>query len=230
MRRLGRAFALTLAALLVLLTYGPFLVPVRPCQGRTPYELADPDSKFVYVRGIWLHYKIYGQGKPLFLLLHGFGSSTFTWDRIAPALAQFGTVVAYDRPGFGLSQRPLQKDRHGYDPYDATEQAQLALELIHTLGFEKAVLIGNSAGGGVALDMALKYPQAVQAMVLVSPAVSSSSGSSRFLKSLTHTPQVQHLGPLLVRALVPACNPLSRLPGTTLPQCHRTSSRPVKNP
>ncbi|MFZ2413461.1 MAG: alpha/beta hydrolase [Candidatus Cryosericum sp.] len=229
MRRLGRAFALTLAALLVLLTYGPFLVPVRPCQGRTPYELADPDSKFVYVRGIWLHYKIYGQGKPLFLLLHGFGSSTFTWDRIAPALAQFGTVVAYDRPGFGLSQRPLQKDRHGYDPYDATEQAQLALELKHTLGFEKAVLIGNSAGGGVALDMALKYPQAVQAMVLVSPAVSSSSGSSRFLKSLIHTPQVQHLGPLLVRALVPRMQSLVKtawhdpvaMPSDVIPACQK---------
>ena len=207
MRRLARGVALGLAVLLVLLTFGPFLVPVRPYQGKTPYELADPDSKFIYVRGIWLHYKIYGQGKPLFLLLHGFGSSTFTWDRVAPALAQLGTVVAYDRPGFGLSQRPLQNDWHGYDPYDATEQAQLALELVHALGFEKAVLVGNSAGGGVALDMALKYPQAVQAMVLVSPAVSS-GGPNRILKLLIHTPQVQHLGPLLVRALVPAMQSL----------------------
>lgn len=203
MRRLGRALALILAALLVLLTFGPFLVPVHPYQGRTPGELADQNGRFILVRGTGLHYKIYGQGQPLFLLLHGFGSSTFTWDRVAPALAQFGTVVAYDRPGFGLSQRPLQKDWPGYDPYDATEQAQLALELMHALGFEKAVLIGNSAGGGVALDMAMKYPQAVQAMVLISPAVSNGGGSGRLLKALIRTPQVQHLGPLLVRALVP---------------------------
>jgi len=202
-RRFARTLALGLAVLLTLLTFGPFLVPVRPYQGKSPYELADRGSKFIYVRGIWLHYKIYGQGKPLFLLLHGFGSSTFTWDRVAPALAQLGTVVAYDRPGFGLSQRPLQKDWHGYDPYDPTEQAQFALELMHALGFEKAVLIGNSTGGGVALDMALKYPQAVQAMVLVSPAVSSGGTSNPFVLSLIHTPQVQHLGPLLVRALVP---------------------------
>lgn len=198
-----RVLALTLAILLTLLTFGPFLVPVHPYQGRSPYELADQNSKFIAVRGIWLHYKIYGQGEPLFLLLHGFGSSTFTWDRVAPALAKLGTVVAYDRPGFGLSQRPLRNDWHGYDPYDPTEQAQSALELMHALGFEKAVLIGNSAGGGIALDMALKYPQAVQAMVLVSPAVSSGDGSNPFVQWLIRTPQVQHLGPLLIRALVP---------------------------
>jgi pimeloyl-ACP methyl ester carboxylesterase len=196
------AVALALAILLTLLTFGPFLVPVHPYQGKSPYELADQDSKFISVRGIWLHYKVYGQGSPLLLLLHGFGSSTFTWDRVAPALAKLGTVVAYDRPGFGLSLRPLQPDWHDYDPYDPTEQAQLALELMHALGFEKAVLIGNSAGGGIALDMALKYPEAVQAMVLVSPAVSGSSTSNPFVQWLIRTPQVQHLGPLLVRALV----------------------------
>jgi pimeloyl-ACP methyl ester carboxylesterase len=202
-RRFARALALALAALLVLLTFGPFLVPVHPYQGRTPDELADQGSRFITVRGIRLHYKVYGQGEPLILLLHGFGSSTFTWDRVGPALAQLGTVVAYDCPGFGLSQRPLRPDWNGYDPYDATEQAQLALELMHALGFEKAILIGNSAGGGVALDMAVKDPQAVQAMVLVSPAVSSGSSSNPFVQWLIRTPQVQHLGPLLMRALVP---------------------------
>ena len=203
MKHFVRSVALALAILLTLLTFGPFLVPVRPYKGKTPYELADPDSKFIYVRGMWLHYKIYGQGKPLFLLLHGFGSSTFTWNRVAPILAQLGTVVAYDRPGFGLSQRPLEGDWHGYDPYDPTEQAQLALELMHALEFQKAILIGNSAGGEIALDMALRYPEVVQAMVLVSPAVSSGGGSDPFVSWLIRTPQVQHLGPLLVRALVP---------------------------
>jgi len=203
-RRFTRALALVLAILLTLVAFGPFLVPVHPFEGKTPAELADQDGKFIYVRGIWLHYKIYGQGRPLFLLLHGFGSSTFTWERVAPTLAQLGTVVAYDRPGFGLSQRPLQGNWPGYDPYDATEQAQLALDLMRILGFEKAVLVGNSAGGGVALDMALKDPQAVQAMVLVSPAVSGERGSSPIVDWLIHTPQVRHLGPLLVRALVPS--------------------------
>jgi len=51
--------------------------------------------------------------------------------------------------------------------------------------------------------MALKYPEAVQAMVLVSPAASGESRSNPFVDWLIHTPQVQHLSPLLVRALVP---------------------------
>lgn len=203
MKRLARGLCIALAVLLTLLACGPFLVPVRPYQGASPYDLAGGDGKFVYVRGIWLHYKEYGQGKQLFLLLHGFGSSTFTWDRVAPALAQLGTVVSYDRPGFGFSQRPLRGSWPGYDPYDVTEQAELALDLIHALGFESAILVGNSAGGGIALEMALTFPQAVQAMVLISPAVSSGTASPPFTRWLIHTPQVQHLGPLLVRALVP---------------------------
>lgn len=203
MKRFARGLALALCILLTLVVCGPFLVPVHPYQGASPYDLADKDSKFIYVRGIWLHYKEYGQGKQLFLLLHGFGSSTFTWDRIAPDLARLGTVVSYDRPGFGLSQRPLKGSWPGYDPYDATEQAELAVDLIHALGFQNAILVGNSAGGGIALDMALRYPQDVQAMVLISPAVSSGSSSPSFARWLIHTPQVQHLGPLLVRALVP---------------------------
>lgn len=108
MKHVVHGVALTLAILLTLVVCGPFLVPVHPYQGKSPYELADQDSKFIYVRGIWLHYKTYGHGKQLFLLLHGFGSSTFTWDLVAPTLAQLGTVVSYDRPGFGLSQRPLK--------------------------------------------------------------------------------------------------------------------------
>lgn len=198
-----RGLALALAILLTLVVFGPFLVPVHPYQGKSPYELADQGSKFIYVRGIWLHYKTYGQGRQLILLLHGFGSSTFTWDRVAPALAQLGTIVSYDRPGFGLSQRPLKDNWPGYDPYDSTEQAQLAVDLIHALGFQQAIVIGNSAGGGIALAMAIQDPQTVRAMVLVSPAVPSGAMQSSFLRWLIHTPQAQHLGPLLVRAMVP---------------------------
>jgi pimeloyl-ACP methyl ester carboxylesterase len=73
---------------------------------------------------------------------------------------------------------------------------------MHAFGFEKGILVGNSAGGGVAFDMALKDPQAVQAMVLVSPAVSGEGRSNPFMQWLIHTPQVQHLCPLFVRALV----------------------------
>jgi pimeloyl-ACP methyl ester carboxylesterase len=71
MRRSVRALALALAALLVLLTFGPFLVPVHPYQGKTPDELADQGSRFITVRGIRLYYKVYGQGEPFILLLHG---------------------------------------------------------------------------------------------------------------------------------------------------------------
>ena len=44
---------------------------------------------------------------PTFILLHGFGASTFSWREVMAPLAEAGQVIAYDRPGFGLTERPL---------------------------------------------------------------------------------------------------------------------------
>ena len=69
--------------------------------------MADPDSRFIELNGLNVHYKQAGSGEPLIVLLHGFSASTFSWREVMQPLAAFGTVVAYDRPGFGLTERPL---------------------------------------------------------------------------------------------------------------------------
>ncbi len=55
-----------------------------------------------------MHYKKYGDGEKVFILLHGFGASLFSWREIVEPLSQYGTVIAYDRPAFGLTERPMQ--------------------------------------------------------------------------------------------------------------------------
>jgi pimeloyl-ACP methyl ester carboxylesterase len=202
MRHLRR-LVITLLILALLVAVIPLLVPVQPYQGLSPEQAAQPDSRFLDVRGVRFHYKQYGSGGPLILLLHGFGSSTYSWEKVAPQLTALGTVVSFDRPGFGLTERLLESQWPGFNPYDPQEQAGFVIALMRALGYERAVLVGNSAGGAIALDTALRYPDAVQGLVLVSPALDSHGQRSPFVQWLMSTQQARRLGPLAMRLLVP---------------------------
>jgi pimeloyl-ACP methyl ester carboxylesterase len=70
-------------------------------------QLVDPDSQFIEVKGLGVHYKELGAGNETFILLHGFSASVYTWREVMQSFAELGRVVAYDRPAFGLTSRPL---------------------------------------------------------------------------------------------------------------------------
>jgi len=103
-----------------------------------------------------------------FLLIHGYGASTFTWRHWAPKLASRGHVVLMDMKGFG--QAPKPKDGR-YGPED---QAELAHRLIEERGLGDLTLVGHSIGGGVALLTALRLLDAgstrLKRMVIVAGA------------------------------------------------------------
>ena len=200
MKRWLRGLLIALSVLLVILLVGPFLVPVPPLEGTVPPEqLADPDSRFIEVNGITVHYKMAGSGRPALVLLHGFAASTFSWREVIGPMSEWGTVVAFDRPGFGLTERPLQWT--GRSPYSPESQSDLTVGLMDALGIERAVLVGNSAGGTLAILTALTYPERVEALVLVSPAVYVGGGTPAWLRPFLNTPQMRHLGPLLARQI-----------------------------
>ncbi len=200
MRPWVRWLLIAVIILLVAVLIGPFLVPVTPLEGTVPPEqLADPDSRFIEVDGITVHYKMAGSGQPVLFLLHGFGASTFSWREVIGPLSEMGTVVAFDRTGFGLTERPLHWT--GPSPYTYEAHAELTVKLMDALGVERAVLVGNSAGGTVALLTALNYPERVGALVLVAPAVYVKGFIPSWLRPFINTPQMRHLGPLLARSI-----------------------------
>jgi pimeloyl-ACP methyl ester carboxylesterase len=195
---LGIFLLILLAALLVI----PLVVPFPAFPGEIGIDLLkDPDSQFIRIAGLNIHYKQAGSGQTAILLLHGFGASTFSWREVIQPLARFGTVIAYDRPAFGLTDRPMPGEWTGRSPYSLEAQVDQLIDLMDAKGFQKAVLVGNSAGGAVSVYTALKYPQRVQALVLVDAAIYSGGGLPQSLKPLLSTPQGRWYGPLLVRSI-----------------------------
>jgi len=201
MKRRIRRIALALSAVIPLaVLVGPFLIPVPPLEGTFPPQaLADPDSQFIKINGLTVHVKTMGQGEPVFVLLHGFGASLYSWHAVMEPLSQLGMVIAFDRPAFGLTERPLTWE--GQNPYGPEAQVALIVELLNLFGVQHAILIGNSAGGTVAMQVALAHPERVSALILVDPAVYSGGGVPAWLRPLLDTPQMRHLGPLLARQI-----------------------------
>ena len=98
---------IALVAVLLLLI-GPLVYSVPPLTGTFPErDLADPESRFAEIDGLTVHYKETGQGEPVFILLHGFGASEFSWREVEEPLSRQGRVIVYDRPAFGLTKRPM---------------------------------------------------------------------------------------------------------------------------
>jgi pimeloyl-ACP methyl ester carboxylesterase len=120
----------------------------------------NPAGNYAAVNGIHLYYEIHGTGKPLILLHGGFGTfDMFT--ALAPALAQHHQVIGVDLYGHGhtaLTDRPI-----GFE-----HMADDIAGLIEHLGLEKADLLGYSLGGGVALQVAIRHPERVNKLVVIS--------------------------------------------------------------
>lgn len=207
-RFFGWLFIIVSLTLLV----GPFLIPVEPLSDVVePRELAGPDSRFVSVAGYDVHYLEAGtrgeeeELSPEFLLLHGFGASTFTWREVFDDFARHGHTVAYDRTAFGLTERPVTWA--DANPYSTVAQIQQGFGVMKAAGMERTVLVGNSAGGRTALSLALADPARFDALILVSPAVGMGGGGIlSWFKPLLHTPQMDHLGPWLVRSIATSGN------------------------
>jgi pimeloyl-ACP methyl ester carboxylesterase len=122
-----------------------------------------PLGRFLTVDGVRLHVIEAGEGTPI-VLLHGNGAMAedFVLSGVFDALAQNHRVIAFDRPGFGHSDRPRST------VWTARAQARLLHRALRRMGAEGAVLVGHSWGTLVALRIALDHPEDVASLVLLS--------------------------------------------------------------
>ena len=191
---------ITILSIILAIVVIPLLIPVPPIEGLVdPKTLMDEDSKYIEIQGVEIHYKDMGEGTDTYILLHGFGASTYSYRDLQPYLSQTSRVISYDRPGFGLSQRPLEWDT--FNPYTPEAQIQILIELMDKLEVENAILVGHSAGGLVAVNTALEHPERIQEMILIAPAIYQSHNTPQWLKPLLNTPQMNKMGILLARSI-----------------------------
>ncbi|KAH7686614.1 Prolyl aminopeptidase protein [Dioscorea alata] len=131
------------------------------------------------------------------ILIHGFGGGVFSWRHVMDVLArQIGcTVVAFDRPGWGLTSRPRRKDWEGKqlpNPYKLESQVDLLISFCLEMGFSSVVLVGHDDGGLLVLKAAEKIRSSMDVHVEVKGVVLISASLSRevipaFARILLHT-------------------------------------------
>lgn len=120
-----------------------------------------PTEKFVQVDGLKTRYLEEGSG-PEVLLLHGasLGSSADVWERnLAPLAAHGLRAIAFDQPGFGLSDNP--KD------FSVAYRRRFILQFMDALGIKKASLVGHSQAGNMAVGLAFDHTDRISKVVVL---------------------------------------------------------------
>src|SRR5512143_2454965 len=147
---------------------------------------AQVKSRTLRIDGDRVVCRVAGKG-PLLLLVHGMAGSSLTWRHVMPALAERFTVLAPDLLGQGLSDKPR-------GDYSLGAHANTLRDVLDALGHKRATVVGQSLGGGVAMQLAYQFPERCERLVLV-----NSGGLGRevtfYLRMLT-VPGFESLFPL----------------------------------
>ena len=110
--------------------------------------------------GTRIHYRRAGAGSEAVVCFHGFPQTGRLWERLAARLANRFTVIAPDLRGAGESQRPAT----GYDKKTVAADIH---ELVASLGFDRAHLVGHDIGAAVAYAYAAQWPSGVACLVMI---------------------------------------------------------------
>lgn len=118
-----------------------------------------------------------GEGAEAIIFIHGLASYIPAWKKNLHELRNYFRCIAVDLPGYGKSS----KDDY---PVSMDFYADIIIELMDKLKIEKTTLAGHSMGGHISIFTALKYPERVAKLILISPAgfETFTDGESKFIK------------------------------------------------
>ncbi len=127
-------------------------------------QVSLPVGQFITVNGVKLHYVMVGEG-PGIVLVHGASSNLREFSSsILPILAKSHRVIAFDRPGYGFSERPSE-EKAWLNP---AQVAALLLDASAALGVNKPTLVGHSWAGSVVMAAMVNMPERISGGVLIS--------------------------------------------------------------
>ncbi len=119
-----------------------------------------PEMKYVNSNGTKIYYQERGQGEPLVLLM-GFGADGNVWELHAAAYEKHFRCIILDNRGVGLSDQPP-------GPYSTAMMADDTAAVMDHLNIPQARIAGISMGGAIAQELALRHPEKVRALALIS--------------------------------------------------------------
>ncbi len=168
---------------------------------RRAEDACPPIGDFVEVDGVRLHYVDRGTG-PAVVFLHGNGVllQDYEVSGVLDRATVAHRVIAFDRPGFGYSERPRST------VWTPAAQAALIAKALDQIGVEPAVVVGHSWGTMVALAMALDHPGSVTGLVLLSGYYYGTARPDVFSASI---PAIPLLGDLVAHTSAPLTGLLS---------------------
>ncbi len=144
------------------------------------------EARLVDVGGHRLRVRDLGQGPRCYLCLHGLLDTLEVWSRLEPELAAHGRLVLVDQRAHGESDAPP-------GPYRREELAADVIGLLDALEIQRAVLVGHSMGGIVAMTTALSAPERVEALVLLGTASQCSERVAGWYEEIAHAGETQGL-------------------------------------
>src|SRR5882724_8134858 len=145
--------------LLGLTAFGLFLLSAaRPLTASAEVPDKTAVSRTAEIDGVRFHYLTAGHGAPV-ILLHGYAETSRMWRPIIPLLAERFTVIAPDLPGIGDSAIPT-------NGLDMKTSATRIHALVHSLGVEKAHVVGHDIGLMVAYAYATQFPAETEKLVV----------------------------------------------------------------
>ncbi len=140
-----------------------FLIrPDIPVEELRP-EYTNEDSEFMELDGMDVHYRVEGEGPPL-LLLHGAFASLHTWDGWVDRLKNEFKLIRLDLPAHGLTGPRPNSD------YSISGYVEFLNRFMSKLGISSFNIAGNSLGGLMSWRFALRYPEKIKKIILVSAA------------------------------------------------------------
>lgn len=150
---------------------------------------------FVRVNDTTLYYQLMGNGKPL-IFISGLGLDHATWLPVLDEFTQHHQVLIFDNRGVGQSDTPDH-------PYTIEMMAEDTFQLMQALQIEKADIVGHSMGGAIAQNLAIKYPQVVDRLVLYASAAKMPARSTLPFTVQFHLWQQNTDMGLLIRNILP---------------------------
>ncbi len=152
-------------------------------------------SKFIYIDGQRVHYRVEGKGTPL-LLIHGAFASLHTFDAWTTILKKHFKVIRLDMPGFGLSGPKIDNN------YAMSVNCDFIATFLEILGVESCHIAGSSLGGWTAWELCLRYPSMFDKLVMLDAAGFIDSDSIPLPFKMARTPFLNRVAKYTIRKTV----------------------------